>query len=320
MRYLVTGGAGFIGSAITRRLAADGHQVRVLDDFSRGHEHRLAGIPCETVRGDIRDPAAVAAAVQGCDRVAHLAYAQGSQVFYDEPRRVLDIAVRGMTNLLAACEAAGCRDLLLVSSSEAYQVATTVPTPESVPCSTPDPLNPRYSYGGGKSLCELMANAWTLAGVLDRAVIARPHNAYGPDAGREHVIPQFILRMSELASGQPEGVIRFPVQGTGYETRSFVYVDDCVDQLVLLLDKAPGGAGIWHVGCMEERTVADVAHAVAACFGREIEVMPGELLKGSPPRRLPDTAKIEALGWDAGRHVPFAAGLAETVEWYRAHG
>ena len=319
MRYLVTGGAGFIGSALARRLVADGHQVRVLDDFSRGQERRLAGVPCETVRGDIRDPATVAAAVQGCDRVAHLAYLQGTQVFYEEPRQVLDVAVRGMTNLLAACETAGCGDLLLVSSSEAYQVATTVPTPETVPCSIPDPLNPRYSYGGGKAACEIMVNAWQRTGVLDRAIIARPHNIYGPDMGGEHVIPEFCHRMNQLPR-YCDGIPGFPIQGTGQETRSFCYIDDCIAQLDLLLDKAPAGAGVWHVGTMDERTIEDTAHAVAACYGREIKVIPGTLPKGSPPRRLPDTAKIEALGWEPGRHTPFEAGLAETVEWYRANG
>ena len=318
MRYLVTGGAGFIGSALVKRLAADGHEVRVLDDFSRGWSRRLRGVACETVRGDVRDPETVSAALQGCDRVAHLAYLQGTQTFYAEPRLVLDVALRGMLNVLAACEKWGVGDLLLVSSSEAYQVAVQVPTGENVPCSVPDVLNPRYSYGGGKIACELLAAAWHRAGVLDRAIIARPHNVIGPDMGREHVIPEFCLRMNELASMQHGGVIKFGIQGTGQETRSFCWIGDCVDQLVLLLDKAPRGADVWHVGTMDERTITNVAHAVAECYGREIKVVPGSLPEGSPPRRLPNTAKVEALG--AQPPVPFREALAQTVDWYRAHG
>jgi nucleoside-diphosphate-sugar epimerase len=227
---------------------------------------------------------------------------------------VLDVGIRGMLNLLDACEATGCADLLLVSSSEAYQVASVVPTPEDIALTVPDVLNPRYSYGGGKIACELMALAWQRRGVLDRVVIARPHNIYGADMGREHVIPEFCDRMNDLVQRHPEGVIPFPIQGTGEETRSFCYVDDCVDQLAVLLRKETPG-GVYHVGTEDERTIAEVAHAVAHWYGRNVKVLPGTLPKGSPPRRLPDTTKIRALADYA--LVPFEAGLARTVAWYQ---
>ena len=258
--------------------------------------------------------------MHGCDSVIHLAYLQGTQTFYAEPRQVLDVAVRGMLNVLAACEATGCAELLLVSSSEAYQVATQVPTPETVALTVPDPLNPRYSYGGGKIACELMAVAWARTGVLDRLIIARPHNIYGPDMGREHVIPEFCLRMNRLVAEQPEGIIEFPIQGTGLETRSFCYIADCVDQLALLLDKAPP-LGIYHVGTMVERTIEQVALEVATCYGRQVKVIPGTLPKGSPPRRLPDTTKLDLLAGIGGLpRTPFKDGLRATVDWYRRNG
>ena len=319
-KILVTGGAGFIGSALARRLASDGHQVRVLDDMSRGRPERLRDVSCEVISGDIRDPDVVASAMHGCDTVAHLAYLQGTQTFYAEPRQVLDVALRGILNVLAACEATGCGDLLLVSSSEAYQVAPVVPTPEDIPLAVPDVLNPRYSYGGGKIASELAALAWQRAGVLDRAVIARPHNVYGPDMGREHVIPEFCHRMNKLDPAFVSGPVPFRIQGTGQETRSFCYIGDCTAQIALLLDRAGDGQGVYHVGTMDERTISDVAHAVAACFGREVKVVPGTLPKGSPPRRLPDTAKIRALGASAFPQTSFEDGLARTVAWYRANG
>jgi nucleoside-diphosphate-sugar epimerase len=317
-RYLVTGGAGFIGSALVKRLIQTGHQVRVLDDMSRGRPERLRGVDCILLEGDIRDSDVVDAAVHGVDVVVHLAYLQGTQTFYAEPRQVLDVAMRGMLNVLGACERQGVTDLLLMSSSEAYQVATVVPTPETVPCSVPDPLNPRYSYGGGKVACEIMGNAWARTGVLDRFIIARPHNIYGPDMGREHVIPEFCLRMNHLTDVYPAGVIPFPVQGTGEETRSFCYIDDCVDQLVAVLEKTPQGQHIYHVGAMEERTIAYVAAEVAACYQREVKVLPGTLPQGSPPRRLPDTSKVRALGC-VPRHS-FKTGLKRTVTWYQQNG
>lgn len=317
MRYFVSGGAGFIGSALVKRLLADGHEVSVLDNLSRGRPERIALLGCDIMVGDIRDADDVRRAMHGCDSVVHLAYLQGTQTFYSEPRQVLDVAVRGMSNVLAACESEGVGDLLLVSSSEAYQVATTVPTPETVPLSIPDPLNPRYSYGGGKALCEIMVNAWQRAGVLDRAVIARPHNIVGPDMGHEHVVPEFADRMKELDRSL-WGPLPFRIQGSGQETRSFCYIDDCIEQLALLLRKAPQGTHVYHVGQMDERTIADVAQAVADCFNRSIKLMPGTLPKGSPPRRCPDTAKINALAdGELPEPVPFSEGIRRTVAWYR---
>lgn len=322
-RYLITGGAGFIGSNLARQLSKSS-EVVVLDNFSRGKRERLKDVPCEIVQGDIRDHLDVGNAMVGIDCVIHMAYLQGTQTFYSEPREVLDVAARGMLNLLSACQQWGVSEMLLVSSSEAYQVAPVVPTPETVPLTVPDPLNPRYSYGGGKIVCEIMANAWYRTGVLTRLIIARPHNIIGPDMGREHVVPEFCIRMnSAVADGEwnnQHGLspIPFRIQGTGQETRSFCHITDCVDQLQLLLDKAPGGANIYHVGVEDERTIADVAHEVARCYGREIKIMPGTLPQGSPPRRLPDTTKIRALGYEP--LVPFRTAIGNTVEWYRAHG
>ena len=320
MRHLVTGGAGFIGSALVRRLAADSHEVVVLDDFSRGRGERLDGLNVMTWHGDVRDLDDVTAAMQGCEMVVHAAYKQGTRRFYEEPKQVLDVAMRGMLNVLDACVSTGCTQMMLISSSEAYQVPAVVPTPETVACSVPDPLNPRYSYGGGKIACELMANAWARTGLLDRVIIARPHNIIGPDMGREHVVPEFCLRMNRLAREQAEGIIPFPIQGTGQETRSFCYVDDCVDQLALLLGKVPDGQHIYHVGAMDERTIAGVAHEVAACYGREVKVVPGALPKGSPPRRLPDISKLRALAPDYLPSVGFADAVRRTAAWYQVNG
>lgn len=316
MRYLVTGGAGFLGSALVKRLVSEGNEVTVLDNFSRGRADRLDGVDCTIIDGDIRDPETVFEAMLGCDSVVHYAYIQGTQTFYAEPKLILDVALRGILNVLEACEKTGCRDLLLVSSAEAYEVAQ-LPTPETTPLCVPDPLNPRYSYGGGKLISEITAIAWAQKGYLDRLIIVRPHNIIGPDMRTQHVVPQFAERMNELIVKQPEGIIRFPIQGTGNETRSFCYIDDCTDQFMLLLEKAQG-TGIWHVGAMDERFIYEVAHAVAACYGREIQVVPGPLPEGSPPRRLPDTKKIASLGYPGSR-TSFSEAITRTVRWYQEH-
>ena len=320
MRYLVTGGAGFIGSALVRRLLDDGHGVSVLDDFSRGKRRRLpAWADLAVHQGDVRDVQAVTRAMHGCDAVIHAAYVQGTQTFYAEPRQVLDVALRGILSVLDACAVTGCGDLLLISSSEAYQVAAKVPTPEDTALTVPDPLNPRYSYGGGKIASELAALAWQRAGVLDRVVIARPHNIYGPDMGKEHVIPEFCIRMNQLTAEHPDGLVPFRIQGTGQETRSFCWIGDCTDQLALLLHRDTPG-GIYHAGTMNEVTISQVAHLVAESYGRQVKLEPGTLPAGSPPRRLPDLAKICKLAGGRMHARPFADGLRETVAWYRDNG
>ena len=313
MRVLVTGGAGFIGAALTRRLCAGGHEVTVLDDMSRGQSSRLRDVPVTLIPGDIRDEMKVHHAIQGQDAVVHLAYLQGTQTFYAEPRQVLDVAARGMLNLLTACEQWGVGDLMLISSSEAYQVATQVPTPETVPCSVPDVLNPRYSYGAGKILCEVMANAWHRTGVLDRVIIARPHNVYGADGGYEHVIPELAVRVRRLLTEHPDGPVPFPVQGSGEETRAFCHIDDTVDALTLLLDKAEG-IGVWHVGNPEEVSIAHLVALIGEHYGREMKIIPGTLPKGSPPRRCPDITKLRGLGYEP--KIPLAEGLGPVLDWY----
>ena len=316
-RYLVTGGAGFIGSALVRALVGAGQQVRVLDDESRGSARRLADVAAATemIAGDVRDPAAVRAAVRGTDAVCHLAAVNGTEFFYGRPELVLEVAVKGMLNVLDACVAEGVGELALTSSSEVYQTPPVVPTDETAPLSIPDPFNPRYSYAAGKMISELLAINYGRRR-LRRVVIVRPHNVYGPDMGWEHVIPQLALRVQEIVRGSPAGPVRLPIQGTGRETRAFVHLDDFIGGFRLVLEHGEH-LGLYHIGTMHEVQIAEVARLVGAAFGREVEVVPGPPAAGSPPRRCPDTAKVAALGFRPA--VPLRDGIAATVRWYREH-
>jgi nucleoside-diphosphate-sugar epimerase len=315
--FLVTGGTGFIGSALVRALVKAGARVRSLDNDSRGTRRRLADVASEVemVVGDIRDPDVVRRATADVDCVCHLAYINGTQYFYSKPGLVLDVAIRGMINVLDACRACGVGDLVLASSSEVYQTPPNIPTDETVPLSIPDVLNPRFSYGGGKVACELMAINFCRT-EFGRLVIFRPHNVYGPDMGREHVIPQFALRIREQCLGA-SSTIRFPIQGTGLESRSFVYIDDLIDGVVRIIDRGEH-LGIYHIGTDAEITIANLARQIGRYFGRDLEIVAGELTPGSTLRRCPDISKMRALGFEP--RVSLTEGLATTLQWYSAHG
>lgn len=319
MNYLVTGGTGFIGSALVRRLVHEGHNVRVLDNNLRGVPERLKDVAgsIELVSADIRDAGAVSEAARGMECVLHLAYLNGTEYFYSHPELVLDIGVRGMLNVLDACMEHNIRRFVLASSSEAYQTPPVIPTPEDVPLVVPDVLNPRYSYGGGKLISELMLVNWARKH-FDWAVIFRPHNVYGPDMGWQHVLPQFVLRMQAAHEATPGGQpLQFPIQGTGQETRSFVHIDDFTDGLMVMLDRAEH-LNIYHIGTMEEVSVADVARRLGhVAFGREVNIQPGEAPQGATSRRCPDIAKLAALGYQP--RISLDAGLKHTAEWYIAN-
>jgi nucleoside-diphosphate-sugar epimerase len=316
-KILVTGGNGFIGSALVKALVRDGHGVRVLDDNSRGAPRRLKDIKgdIEFIGGDIRDPATVARAVRGMDEVHHLAFVNGTEFFYSAPELVLDVAVKGMINVIDACQAEGVGRLILASSSEVYQTPPHVPTDESAPLLVPDPTNPRYSYGGGKIISELIALNYGRK-FFERVLIFRPHNVYGPDMGWEHVVPQFAKRVKDMTAKHPTGKLPFEMQGNGLQTRSFCHVDDLVAGVLVMRDKGEH-LGIYHVGTLEEITIADLAARVAAHGGREIELIEKPAPAGGTERRCPDIAKLEKLGYKP--RIPLAQGLGPTVDWYWAN-
>jgi nucleoside-diphosphate-sugar epimerase len=316
-RVLVTGGTGFLGSGLVRGLLRGGAIVRSLDDDSRGAQRRLEGVESqvEIMTGDVRDPAAVARAVKGVDAVHHLAYLNGTEFFYEKPELVLEIAVKGMMNVLDACILHGVKDLVLASSSEVYQTPPSVPTDESAPLSVPDVQNPRYSYGGGKIISELLAINYGRKH-FERVAIFRPHNAYGPDMGREHVIPQLTLRLCELADTKPSGAIELPIQGTGEETRSFVFIDDMVAGMVAVAERG-AHLGVYHLGTTAEISIRELAVLIGRALGRDVTVVPGSLQPGGTLRRCPDITRARTLGYEP--RVPLADGIQKTVAWYRAH-
>lgn len=313
-RYLVTGGTGFLGSALVRELVAVGHGVRVFDNESRGNARRLRDIrnDLDVVEGDIRDLAAVRRVAGGMDGIIHLAFVNGTKYFYSRPQLVLDVGVRGILNVIDACLFEEIGELVIASSSEVYQSAPKVPTSEDVPLVVPDVLNPRFSYAAGKIITESLAINYGRS-ELRRVLVFRPHNVYGPDMGWDHVIPELILQIQKTVEGSSDSTIPVVMHGGGDQSRSFVYIDDCVKAVMRIIEVGQH-LSIFHVGTSEEIAIRDLAAKIAARFGRQIRAVAGPLPVGETLRRCPDISKLRSIGFEPS--VPLDAGLAITMDWY----
>ncbi len=213
-RILVTGGSGFIGSALVKALVKAGHTVRVLDDNSRGAPRRLEAVKndIEFIGGDIRNAATVERAVRGMDEVHHLAFVNGTEFFYSAARAGARCRREGHDQrdrrLPRHGRAQSDPRLKLRGLSDA---AAGADRRDARRCWCRTCSNPRYSYGGGKLISELMAINYGRKH-FDRVLIFRPHNVYGPDMGCEHVVPQFALRLKKARRAPPErqGAVRDP--------------------------------------------------------------------------------------------------------------
>lgn len=315
-RAIVTGGGGFIGAYLVKRLVHDGWDVGVIDTMVRGDASRFAEV-ADQVRLhsiDVRDEDKVTEAVAGADVVMHLAAINGTENFYKRPELVLDVGIRGALAVVNACRRAGVPDLVAASTAEVYQTPSVVPTPETIPLMLPNSLNPRYSYGGSKIVTELIAFDYAQEH-FRQVQVFRPHNVYGPDMGWKHVIPQFVMRAADALDGGP-GPAPFEIQGDGHETRAFCYVDDVVDGIVRMYESG-GHREIYHIGNDEEVSIRDLVARLGRVMGGALEIVPSAAAEGGTPRRCPDISKMRALGY--APQVGLDEGLRRTVEWYLAN-
>jgi nucleoside-diphosphate-sugar epimerase len=315
-RVCVTGGGGFIGAYLTKRLLRDGWKVIVIDNLSRGEIGRLAEVidDVQFLTVDVRDEDRVADAIRGCDVVMHLAAINGTNNFYLHPELVLDVGLRGALAVVNGCRRVGVPDLVLASSAEVYQTPQVVPTPETIPLMLPDSLNPRYSYGGSKIVSELIAFDYAREH-FRKVQVFRPHNIYGPNMGWKHVIPQLILRAACVIESRQRPA-RVPIQGDGRETRAFCYVDDAVDGILTMYERG-GHREIYHIGHDEEISILNLLQRLGVAMEAELIPTFGKVAPGGTPRRCPDISKMRALGYQP--RVNLDEGLRRTTEWYLAH-
>ncbi|MNS49167.1 UDP-glucose 4-epimerase [compost metagenome] len=304
MKVLVTGGAGFIGSTLARRLVADGHTVRVLDNLETGsRDNLMAGI--DLIEGDIRDPQAVAAAMAGMDAVAHLAAMVSVAVSVEEPRRCFDVNVVGTRHVLEAARESGVRRVALASSAAVYGNEPTLPKREDL---APAPASP-YAY----SKWHNEVDAGYYGAYLGLETVAlRFFNVYGPrqrpDSPYSGVIS---IAADRLLTGQT-----FTVNGTGEQTRDFVYVEDVAGALVSALS-APGLTHeVVNVGRGERVSLLELLAVMGEAVGREPSLAFGPPRSGDVIHSVCDPARLaDRLGYRA--RVPLAEGLARTIAWMR---
>lgn len=307
--YLVTGGTGFIGSAIVRHLVNKGFNVSVIDNNQRGSLHRLKDIrnKIKFIKVDIRDKLKIIKACRNINTIIHLAYVNGTEFFYSKPELVLDIAVKGMSNILDAAIKNKVKNFVLASSSEVYQKPNKIPTPEEVPLIVPKLSNPRFSYGGGKIICELLCQHFGKK-FFKKMLIFRPHNIYGKDMGNKHVIPQLINRSKKTKKTK-----KLFIQGSGKETRSFTHISDFIQAFDLIINKGKH-LNVYNIGTSEEISINRLTKLILGKLKIDSKIIKGKIRPGSTNRRLPNINKIEKLGYR--QKVKIKDGLDEMISFY----
>jgi UDP-glucuronate decarboxylase len=305
-RVMVTGGAGFIGSHLSRRLLAMGHDVLVVDNFYSSRRRNIEDLRdnprFELMRHDVTFPLYVEV-----DEIYHLA-CPASPIFYQrDPVQTTKTCVHGSINVLGLSKRTGAK-ILLASTSEVYGDPAVHPQDESY-WGNVNPVGPRSCYDEGKRCAETLFFDYYRQHALRRKV-ARIFNTYGtkmlPDDGR--VVSSFIV---QALAGVP-----LTVFGDGSQTRSFCYVDDLVDALILLMQTPDDVTGPINLGNPGEFTMLELATKVIELVGNGGTIEHRPLPVDDPVRRLPniDMAR-EVLGWKPT--VGLDDGLRRTVEYFR---
>jgi UDP-glucose 4-epimerase len=304
-RALVTGGAGFIGSALVRALRERGYDVRVYDDLSVGDPANLDGTDAELVRGDVCDLDALTEAARGCDAAFHLAAGAGVIQSIEEPLTNFDQNARGTVVALEAARRAEVGRFVF-SSSNAPLGEGAYPAREDKPIA---PLSP---YGASKAVGEAYCSAFHGAYGM-HAVAVRFSNAYGPrSAHKGNVIPLFIRR---LRAGE-----ELTVFGDGEQTRDFVFSEDLADGLIRAAEADGAGGEIFQLASGVETSLNRLLELLAEVSGAEPRVRREPPRAGEILRNYSSVDKArDRLGYRPS--VALAEGLQRTWDWFAsAHG
>jgi nucleoside-diphosphate-sugar epimerase len=304
---LVTGGAGFIGSHLVRRLLADGYRVRVLDTFATGHAANLEGLdPVDIQEGDIRSPADVAKSMRGVEGVFHLAALPSIARSWKDPVTTLATNAHGTANVVEAAISAGVSAVVYSSSSSIYGDQEATKKSEDL---EPRPISP---YGYSKLLGEKIALAHATGGKGIRVLALRYFNVFGarqdPNSAYAAVIPLFIKHALERTKAT--------INGDGTQSRDFTHVDNVVDANIRALESGVSGLAL-NVACGDSHSLLDLVEGISALSAHPLQTVFGPPREGDIKHSLADISLAqEKIGYQP--KVSFAEGLRRVFEDYRS--
>ncbi|MBF0494467.1 MAG: SDR family oxidoreductase [Candidatus Omnitrophica bacterium] len=305
-KYLVTGGAGFIGSTIVDELVARGESVRVLDNFSTGHKENLNAVAdkVEVIKGDICNIDDVKKAVKGIDYVINQAAYISVPGSIKDPAMTNKINIDGTLNMLLESRAAGVKRFVTASSCAVYGSIKTFPLTEDM---NPDPLSP---YAISKVVNEYYCKTFNSLYGLE-TVALRYFNVYGPkqraDSAYAAVIPLFISR---LAKGEP-----CMIEGDGLQSRDFIFVKDIANANITACTAQGAAGGVYNVARGRETTVKQLADGIRKVMNKNIEHVHVAARVGDIRKSFGDNSKLKKV-FGIEPHVDLDEGLKKTVEWF----
>jgi len=305
MRYLVTGGAGFIGSHISKTLLEQSARVRILDNFSSGRKENLQGLDVEVIEGDVRDPGKLKDAVKDIDIVFHEAAFVSVPESMEKPQECFDINVSGTSMLFDAARAAGVERIVIASSAAVYGDSTSMPLVEDAPLKQLSP------YASSKRIDEMYAELFTNQFGLD-VVALRYFNVYGPrqrpDSMYAAAVPIFIRRMLD---NKP-----ITVYGDGGQTRDLINVHDVVRANLLASEHAAAPGQVFNICTGVESRLLDLIEILHEIFPDAPQHVHAEPRAGDIYRSLGSPQKaMKILGFRP--QVSLVDGVREAVEEMR---
>jgi UDP-glucose 4-epimerase len=307
-KYLITGGAGFIGSNLARALVARGDSVRIIDDFSSGREGNLEGLEgkIELTRGSITELDTITRAMTGCDYVLHQAAIPSVPRSVAKPVETDHANIHGTLMVLEAARATKVKRVVFAASSSAYGETPTLPKVETM---APDPLSPyAVTKLTGESYMKVYHQCYGL-----ETVALRYFNVFGPyqDPKSEYaaVIPRFVTMA--LTGGQPT------IFGDGLQSRDFCFIENAIQANLLACTASDAAGKVFNVACGVRTTLLDVIATLGTIVGRDIVPIHEPTRAGDIKHSLADITRARTiLGYTAP--VSFEDGLRRCVDWYKA--